>query len=51
MKLGRDYRRLFAATTISNLGDGVGAIAYPWLASAVTRVARAAVVDAVPVPT
>jgi MFS family permease len=37
VKLGRDYRRLFAATTISNLGDGVGAIAYPWLASAVTR--------------
>ena len=32
-----DYRRLFAATTISNLGDGVGVIAYPWLASAITR--------------
>lgn len=35
--LGRNYRRLFAASTISNLGDGVGLIAYPWLASAVTR--------------
>ena len=35
--LGANYRKLFAATTISNLGDGVGQIAYPWLASAVTR--------------
>ena len=26
-----------AASVISNLGDGVGVIAYPWLASAVTR--------------
>lgn len=37
MALGANYRKLFTATTISNLGDGVGAIAYPWLASAVTR--------------
>ena len=37
MALGPNYRRLFAATTISNLGDGVGLLAYPWLASAVTR--------------
>jgi MFS family permease len=35
--LGSNYRKLFAATTISNLGDGVGVIAYPWLASAITR--------------
>ena len=35
--LGRPYRTLFAASTISNLGDGIGLIAYPWLASAVTR--------------
>ncbi len=35
--LGRRYRSLLAATTISNLGDGMGLIAYPWLASAVTR--------------
>ncbi len=35
--LGANYRKLFAATTISNLGDGVGVIAYPWLASAITR--------------
>lgn len=37
MSLGANYRRLFAASTISNLGDGVGLVAYPWLASAVTR--------------
>ena len=36
-KLGGNYRKLFSATTISNLGDGVGIIAYPWLASAITR--------------
>ncbi len=36
-RLGPNYRKLFAATTISNLGDGVGMIAYPWLASAITR--------------
>ncbi len=37
MALGTSYRKLFAATTISNLGDGVSLIAYPWLASAITR--------------
>ncbi len=36
-KLGRNYFRLFGATTISNLGDGIGTVAYPWLASAITR--------------
>ena len=36
-KLGHDYWKLWSATAISNLGDGVSAIAYPWLASAVTR--------------
>jgi len=36
-RLGRNYRRLFGAATISNLGDGVGLVAYPWLASAITR--------------
>ncbi len=36
-KLGSRYARLWTASVISNLGDGVGAIAYPWLASAVTR--------------
>jgi MFS family permease len=37
VRLGRDYRRLFTASVVSNLGDGVGVVAYPWLASAVTR--------------
>lgn len=35
--LGSNYRKLFAAASISNLGDGIGMVAYPWLASAVTR--------------
>ena len=35
--LGGAYHKLFAAATVSNLGDGVAQIAYPWLASAVTR--------------
>ena len=36
-KLGVSYWKLWSATAISNLGDGVSMIAYPWLASAVTR--------------
>ncbi len=36
-RLGGNYFKLFGASTISNLGDGIGIIAYPWLASAVTR--------------
>ncbi len=36
-KLGANYYKLMAASSISNLGDGIGVIAYPWLASAVTR--------------
>ncbi|MFK8024622.1 MAG: MFS transporter [Ilumatobacter sp.] len=36
-KLGPNYFKLFGASTISNLGDGIGTLAYPWLASAVTR--------------
>jgi MFS family permease len=36
-KLGRSYHKLFSASVISNLGDGMGQVAYPWLASAVTR--------------
>ena len=35
--LGPNYRKLFVASTISNLGDGISLIAYPWLASAITR--------------
>lgn len=35
--LGKPFWKLWTASAISNLGDGVGFIAYPWLASAVTR--------------
>ncbi len=33
----RNYRFLFSATAVSNLGDGVGALAFPWLATLLTR--------------
>ena len=36
-KLGGSYWRLWWATAISNLGDGISGVAYPWVASAVTR--------------
>ncbi len=35
--LGSRYWKLWSASVVSNLGDGVGRVAYPWLASAVTR--------------
>ena len=35
-KLGSSYWRLWTATAISNLGDGISGVAYPWVASAVT---------------
>jgi predicted MFS family arabinose efflux permease len=35
--LGRSYYQLFTGTVVSNLGDGMGMVAYPWLASAITR--------------
>jgi MFS family permease len=35
--LGSNYRKLFISTTVSNIGDGMSLIAYPWLASAITR--------------
>jgi MFS family permease len=35
--LGRDYWKLWTASVISNLGDGTSVIAYPWLASLLTR--------------
>ena len=37
VRLGPAYWKLWAASVTSNLGDGVALIAYPWLASAVTR--------------
>jgi MFS family permease len=36
-KLGSSYWRLWWASQISHIGDGIGMVAYPWLASAVTR--------------
>ncbi len=50
--LGASYWKLWAATAISNLGDGVSMVAYPWLASAITRspilIALAAVASRLP---
>jgi MFS family permease len=37
MRLGANYWRLWTASVTSNLGDGISTVAYPWLASAVTR--------------
>jgi MFS family permease len=36
-RLGPSYHKLFISTTVSNIGDGMSLIAYPWLASALTR--------------
>ena len=33
----RNYRMLFSSSAISNLGDGVSALAFPWLATLITR--------------
>tara|TARA_R110002033_G_scaffold11863_5_gene36748 strand:+ start:598 stop:1851 length:1254 start_codon:yes stop_codon:yes gene_type:complete len=33
----RNYRWLVSASAVSNLGDGVSALAFPWLASLITR--------------
>ena len=35
--LGSRYWRLWSAHAVSNLGDGISSVAYPWLASAITR--------------
>ncbi|MFM7044665.1 MAG: MFS transporter [Ilumatobacteraceae bacterium] len=37
VRLGWSYRKLYAATALSNVGDGMASIAYPWLATATTR--------------
>jgi len=36
-KLGRNYWQLWTASVVSNFGDGLALIAYPWLASTITR--------------
>lgn len=52
MRLGSRYWKLWTASVVSNLGDGISTIAYPWLASAVTRnpvhIAAVAVVTRLP---
>lgn len=35
--LGPGYWKLWTASVVSNLGDGLSIVAYPWLASALTR--------------
>ena len=37
LRFGANYRKLYVATALSNIGDGMSVIAYPWLATAVTR--------------
>lgn len=37
IRLGASYRKLYTATALSNIGDGMAGIAYPWLATAITR--------------
>ncbi|MDO8361369.1 MAG: MFS transporter [Actinomycetota bacterium] len=37
VQLGGNYRKLYVATALSNVGDGMSAVAYPWLATAITR--------------
>ncbi|MEM8851338.1 MAG: MFS transporter [Pseudomonadota bacterium] len=37
LRRNRNFRWLMSATAVSNLGDGVSAVAFPWLASLVTR--------------
>ena len=36
-RLGSNYWKLWTTSAVSNFGDGVSTIAYPWLASAITR--------------
>ena len=36
-RLGSNYWKLLISSVISNFGDGISTVAYPWLASAVTR--------------
>ena len=52
MGLGPGYWRLWTASVVSNLGDGVSLVAYPWLAGTLTRnpVAIAAVALATRLP-
>lgn len=37
LKSNRNYRLIFSASAVSNLGDGVSSVALPWLATLLTR--------------
>jgi MFS family permease len=37
IRLGSNYWKLWSASVVSNFGDGIAGVAYPWLASAITR--------------
>ncbi len=37
LAVNKNYRLLFTATAVSNLGDGISALAFPWLATLITR--------------
>lgn len=37
LRQNRNYRFLFSASAISNLGDGISALAFPWLATLISR--------------
>ena len=37
LAINKNYRLLFTATAVSNLGDGISALAFPWLATLITR--------------
>jgi MFS family permease len=36
-RLGSNYWKLWSGSVVANFGDGIAGVAYPWLASAVTR--------------
>ncbi len=35
--VNRNFRLMFSASAVSNLGDGISALAFPWLATLITR--------------
>lgn len=37
LAVNKNYRLLFTATAVSNPGDGISALAFPWLATLITR--------------
>ncbi|MEL6601205.1 MAG: MFS transporter, partial [Pseudomonadota bacterium] len=37
LSINSAYHRLFGASSVSNLSDGVSQLAFPWLASLLTR--------------